>query len=230
MTATVSVHHLGREGEPVAVIDNFAPDPMALRAAAAATPFEPAGQHYPGIRAPLPSSYLTSIRPLLSELFRDLFGVRERVSVIDMGFAIVTAAPQALTVEQRLPHVDAIDEGRLALIHYLGEGADTLDRDGAGTGFYRHRSTGFETIDADRSAAYFAALNADLAREGQPPAAYLNDGNAMFDRIGGFAGRFNRALVYRGRLLHSGDIDAQTPLSSDPARGRLTTTGFFATT
>ena len=221
MTATVSVHHLGREREPVAVIDDFAPDPMALRMAAAATPFEPAGQHYPGVRAPLPSSYLTSIRPLLSELFRDLFGVRERVSVIDMGFAIVTAAPHALTVEQRLPHVDAIDEGRLALVHYLGEGADALDRDGAGTGF--------ETIDAVRSAAYFAALNADLAREGPPPAAYLNDGNAMFDRIGGFAGRFNRALIYRGRLLHSGDIDAQTPLSSDPARGRLTITGFFAT-
>ena len=225
MSPAVTVHRIGDEGEPVAVIETFAPDPQALRAAAITARFDAAGEHYPGIRAALPPDYLPAVRGVLSQVFRDVFGVRERVSVIDACFSIVTRAPGALTLDQRIPHVDAIEPGRLALVHFLGEGAAS---DTGGTAFYRHRSTGFETIDEPRSAAYFAALNADLARHGPPPPAYLAGSTPLFERIGGFEGRFNRALVYRGRLLHSGDISPTSALSGDPALGRLTVTGFFA--
>jgi len=225
MSIAVTVHRIGLESEPVAVIEHCTPDPQALRAAAMAARFEAAGEHYPGVRAALPPGYMPAMRAVLSQVFRDVFGVRERVSVIDARFSIVTRAPAALTLEQRIPHVDAIEPGRLALVHYLGEGTAN---DTGGTSFYRHRSTGFETIDESRSAAYFAALNADLAHYGVPGPAYLAGSTPLFERIGGFEGRFNRALVYRGRLLHSGDITPMSALSADPARGRLTVTGFFA--
>lgn len=219
---TITVHRIGREGEPVVVIDGFHPDPEQLRSAAAGASFGGAGEHYPGIRAPVPTDYLPAIRPALGAVFREVFGVAEAVSILDVRFAIVTALAADLTVEQRLPHVDALEPGRLALVHFLAS------EDQGGTAFYRHRATGFETIDEARSTAYFEALNGDLRMLGPPPPGYLSGDTAMFERIACFAGTPNRALVYRGRLLHCGDIAPDQPLWSDPTKGRLTVTGFFA--
>jgi hypothetical protein len=39
---------------------------------------------------------------------------------------------------------------------------------------------------------------------------------------------YNRALLYRSSLLHSGEIADDVSLASDPQTGRLTITGFFA--
>ena len=222
MTASVTVHRIGNEQEPVAAIENFAPDPTALRKAARTAVFAVAGEHYPGIRGELPPDYLAGVRPLLGAVFRDVFGVSEAVSVLDLRWSMVIAPPASLSVEQRLLHVDALEPGRLALVHFLG--ADKED----GTAFYRHRGTGYETIDQNRSTTYFAALNEDIRRHGPPPFAFPNGDTPIFERIARFEGRPNRALVYRGRLLHSGDIAPGRPLSADPLIGRLTVTGFFA--
>ena len=97
----------------------------------------------------LPPDYMPGIRPVLSEILREVFGFRRGARVLGANFAIVTTPPAALTLEQRLPHVDALDPGRMAIVHYLSP--DDTD----GTAFYRHRTTGFETITAARSAAYF---------------------------------------------------------------------------
>ncbi len=110
----------------------------------------------------------------------------------------------------------------MAILHYLAL------EDGDGTGFYRHRSTGFETITPERGAAYFANLKADLAKHGPPPGAYINGDTAIFERIAHFEGRFNRALIYRGRLLHSGAISPGRDLPCDALTGRLTVASFLA--
>lgn len=218
---TVTVHRIGNEGEPVAVVENFAPEPDALRRDAAARDFAPAGHHYPGMKAPVPDSYLAVQRAVLLPVFQSVFGAGTDISVLDVSYAVVANARAALTLEQRLPHVDALEPGRLALIHYLVPGGTD------GTAFYRHRSSGFETVDAARSATYFARLNADLRTHGAP-SGYPDDSTPVFERIGYFEGCYNRALIYRGKRLHSGAITSGRALPADPVTGRLTITGFFA--
>lgn len=223
MSVRVSVRRVGAEGEPVAIVDGFAADPDAIRALAAAGAFVPAGRHYPGLAAPLPADYLQRQGPLIARIAREVFGAVHGLSVLEARYAIVTTPPAALTLEQRLPHVDALEPERLALIHYLVPG--TTD----GTAFYRHRSTGFETIDAGRRDAYFAALNRDLADHGAA-SGYIAGDTPIFEQLASIAGDYNRALLYRSRLLHSGAIPPGVALPSDPATGRLTVTGFFAAT
>ncbi len=221
MTArTVGVRRVGREAQPVAIIDGFAPDPDALRAAAASARFAPAGQHYPGIRAPLPPGYFAPNVALLNTLLADLFGHANGARVLDAAFSIVTAEPAALSVEQRLPHVDALDPGRIALVHYLAAG------DPDGTAFFRHRSTGFETLDTARSRTYLPTLRAELAG-GIVAAAYPGD-DALFELLDIVPARDNRAIVYRSAMLHSGSITPGRALPADPATGRLTVTAFLA--
>lgn len=219
---SVSVRLVGREQEPVAIVENFAPDPEALRTAAASAAFVPDPRHYPGIRAALPADYMAGIRPALSQVMREVFGFTRGARVLGANFAIVTTPPEQLALEQRLPHVDALDPGRMAIVHYLSP--DDAD----GTAFYRHRSTGFETITAARSAAYFDALNADVARHGQPEAAYLCGDTPIFEQTSIVGARFNSALIYRSRVLHSGAISPGRLFSNDPLTGRLTVTCFLA--
>ncbi|MDB5707797.1 MAG: hypothetical protein JWN66_4913 [Sphingomonas bacterium] len=159
----IIVHHLGREKQPLVVIDNFAPDPDALRAAAIAARFGPALHYYPGIRAPLPADYIPEQQPVIAAVLAEVFGQPGPIQFIDASFSMVTAEPMALSVNQRLPHCDAFAVERIALIHYLSpEGGD-------GTAFFRHRSTGFETVDEARKPIYFDQLGAEIRYGGPPP-------------------------------------------------------------
>lgn len=218
---TIAVRRIGREAQPVAIVDDFAADPDRLRAAAAAASFGPAGRHYPGLRAPLPPGYFAEHAALLSQLLRDLFAMPDGARVLDVGFSIVTTAPGVLTMEQRIPHVDATEAGRIALVHYLA-----LD-DTDGTAFFRHRATGFESLDAKRSAVYLPRLSAEV-RAAAPGPGYVGGDSPLFECLAAVPARYNRAIVYRSAMLHSGAITPGRALPADPLTGRLTVTGFLA--
>ena len=218
---TLGVEYVGREREPVVVIDDFSADPDALRAFAIGAEFGAAAHHYPGIRAPLPDDYLPTQWDSIAAIAADAFGRDGPIAVIDASYSIVTTRPTDLSIGQRLPHCDAHARNRIALIHYLSPDSD-------GTAFFRHRSTGFETVDERRAAVYTDQLAAELRHGGPPPAAYIAGDTPLFERIMLAEGRYNRALLYRSCLLHSGAIAPGAALSRDPAAGRLTITGFLS--
>lgn len=220
MIRETTLRRIGEAGEPLIVVDGFANDPDALRAAAIDADFGPADQQYPGIRAALPPTYLKDQLPVIAGALGRHFGRVRRIHVIDASFSIVTARPDALHIRQRLPHVDAYGAERIALVHYLSP------TDGDGTAFYRHRSTGFETIDATRAPAYFERLDTEL-RDARPE-GYIAGDTTLFERTARADARYNRALLYRSYVLHSGAIRPDATLSPDPATGRLTVTAFLA--
>lgn len=219
---SIRVETIGRELEPVVVIEDFAPDPHGLRNLAAGAEFAADELHYPGVKAGVGAHYFETLQPIIATVMRDVFDFRQGASVLSATFSLVTTPPHLLSIEQRMPHVDAIDPGRMAILHYLALA------DGDGTGFYRHRTTQFETITTTRSAAYLDSLRGDLAKHGPPPAAYINGDTALFERTAHFEGRFNRALIYRGRLLHSGAISVDRVLPLNALTGRLTVASFLA--
>ncbi len=211
---------IGNEAQPLVVIDGFAADPDALRAAAVDAAFASAGQHYPGVRAPLPDTYLQDQLPRIARALGRDFGPCRRIRVIDAQFSIVTLSPDTLDIRQRLPHVDAYGRDRIALVHYLSP----TNRDG--TAFFRHRETGFETIDETRAAAFFARLGSQV--EAAAPDGYIADDTALFERTAKVDASYNRALLYRSYVLHSGAIARDAVFSADPSSGRLTVTAFLA--
>ena len=217
----VGIEPVGREREPLVVIDDFAVDPDALRAFATGAELGPAAHHYPGLRAPLPDYYLPTQLREIAAVLADAFGQAGQVGVIDASYSIVTTLPADLSVAQRLPHCDAHARNRIALIHYLSPDSD-------GTAFFRHRSTGFETVDERRAAIYTDQLAAELRHGGPPPAAYIASDTALFERTMLAEAHYNRALLYRSCLLHSGAIAPDAALSPDAAVGRLTITGFLS--
>jgi hypothetical protein len=176
---------------------------------------------YPGLRAPIPDAvcqaWLTKLGPLLDAHF----GAAPRGWAMQAWFSLVTTPPAALAPIQRLPHVDGTDPGQIAMMLYLHRSLH------GGTAFFRHVTTGLEALTAETYPRYAAAVQADVARTGLPPAAYPTDGSPHFTRTHAVPGNFNEAVFYRGNILHSGVIDNTAPLCADPRTGRLTINAFF---
>lgn len=219
------LYQVGRERQPVVVVDNLLRDPQALvELVADTTDFqavETAANFYPGLRTPAPAGYVKALSaalgPLVAQAFPDLAGRKARTSAC---MSLLTLRPDELNLAQRIPHFDATDAGQIAVLHYLCDGTH------GGTAFYRHRSTGFETITPERAKTYVATLKPELERT-PPPQAYVKGDTPLFEQIGAVEARFDRVVIYRSRLLHSGDIAASCNLSADPRRGRLTANSFL---
>lgn len=215
---------VGHEGAPVIVIDNFLkhPDVMVEYAALCSTFEGVSDTFYPGVRAPLPSIYCFAVRAFLGELVADTLELRRSAVAGELGhLSLVTTRPAQLGVLQRMPHIDSSSPKQVAVLHYLCEPAQ------GGTSFYRHRRTGFESIDPGRAQTYQIAIAEDLNRFGTPPARYLRGDDALFERITGFEAVFNRVLIYRSFCLHSADISPDFRFDADPRTGRLTANTFF---
>lgn len=217
----LAIESIGAEAQPLCILDDFAPDPEALRDFAAAARFGEARNHYPGVRAELPGDYLATQLPPIAAAVAKSFGRCGPVEVIDASFSIVCTPAEALSVPQRLPHVDAFTPDRIALVHYLSPGHD-------GTAFFRHRSTEFETVDEARRDLYFRQLDTEMRYTGPPAPGYVAGDTPLFECIRVAEARFNRALLYRSSNLHSGAIAPGAALSADPRDGRLTVTAFLS--
>ncbi len=220
-TPQVRVERIGREGEPVLVVDGFSGVPTRWIESAGQGAMQAIGPHYPGLRRATEPDYLTAVGPLLAKVISTVFGYPAGAHVAESWYSIVTTPPARLQPIQRLPHFDGVEDARLAVLHFL------CDPSHGGTAFYRHRSTGFETVDADRYPTYARRLAEDLQRHGLPPASYIAGDTALFEQIAEFPAAPDRALIYRGKLLHCARIAPSANLSADPRHGRLTVNSFL---
>ena len=214
------IQEIGRERNKVLVVDDFMDEPHLLIAQAVAmAPFPQEREtYYPGLRRMITPADIDTDRHVnesleaLAPLIGQVFGVTA-FEVTEACFSLVTKAPEALSQAQRIPHYDSTNGNFLAVLHYLSPTPQ------GGTSFYRHRATGFERITPERESAY--ALTRSRENLDRPP-AYFADSDGDFERIARFEARYNRLLIYRGSLLHSGDIPEDFSFSADPATGRLT--------
>uniref|UniRef100_A0A486XK11 Uncharacterized protein n=1 Tax=Rheinheimera sp. BAL341 TaxID=1708203 RepID=A0A486XK11_9GAMM len=217
---------IGNEATPLLVIDDLVlnPDWLITNACAAPNFSADAANFYPGIRKPTPSCYQHAIQQALLPLLQTVFTPLQPASlhILLSAFALSTTPPSQLRPIQMLPHIDASTTNQLAMVHYLA------GPEFGGTSFYRHKQTGYERITADRLPNYSAILKAQAqAAQLHRNPAYVSGDNTMFSRIFQVEAKPNRAIIYPGNLLHSGDIRPETGLSAEPRQGRLTISSFL---
>ncbi len=226
----VTTHDIGAERSRVVVIDDFMANAgQVVDMAASLAPFpEVANHYYPGRRRlvtpdEVAFQYFDYICDVIAPMLNQLFGV-PRFRITEAGFSVVTQRPADIQMIQRVPHFDTFDLSNFAVLHYLSR------PDKGGTGFYRHRRTGFEMITAERHPTFRDGLDEDARAYGPPAVAYIDDSTEAFERIANFEGHFNRMLIYQGALLHSGQIPAGFDFDPDPRKGRLTGNLFLQAT
>ena len=211
---------IGREAQPLLVVDHVLDDPEALVAQALSADFYvPDHTHYPGVNARLPEAYYQSLLAGLRAPLEKAFGLSQRAGLDYFGFfALATQEAAGAQPIQKIPHHDCPNPGRLAMVHYLCRGPY------GGTGFFRHKATGFESIDASRHEGYLGLVADELDRA--PAGSYAGEGMAGYELIDYAELVFDRLVIYRSHVLHSGLLGSAV-LPDSPGSGRLTANGFI---
>lgn len=219
----VTCQLIGTEQTPLLVIDHLFPasDWLWQQAQTGSYQADPAN-FYPGVRAATPPSYQDALQNLLPLLQQVYAPQAQQIRLLSSAFSLACTPPEQLKPIQMLPHFDTVEPLQLAMVHYL------CDARHGGTAFYRHRYTGFERISAERLQRYGPVLKqqAMAARLHESP-GYMQGSTALFQQIAQVEARFNRAVIYPGNLLHSGQIRQMTAQAADPAQGRLTISSFL---
>lgn len=216
------VDYIGRERLPVLVVDNFLDTPEQLvEYCISHSQFNGMDAFYPGVRSPAPELYVQFLYQYLHEIIYRTFSLKgEMVKSVTSDFSIVVTPPSQLKAVQCMPHFDSLNEFELAAVHYL------CDPKLGGTSLYRHRSTGYESVDQSRFPLYSKVLKEELLSNTYPQ-TYMNGDNHLFERIMSYEAEYNRIIVYPCNCLHSGNIASDFSFEKDPRKGRLTINTFI---
>ncbi len=219
---------LGDEKNKVIIIDDVLTDPVKLVEYAASINFPPAPwlrqrKGYPGIRADLP---VGSIEPLIikiKEIIEAKYDIPPSASRISCqsSLCMMTVPESELGPYQLIPHFDTSRQYYFAALLYL------CGEEHGGTAFYRHNSTGYESIVPEQSEDYLDHCYKELNSR-KLEKRYFSESDDYYTKIGFVPARFNRLAIYKGCLLHSANVVSDISISSDPRAGRLTANLFYS--
>lgn len=217
----IRTDRIGRELSPVVVVEDFSPQPDLIVEAARSAKLSKMGEFYPGLRSGVPALYFQGLDDVLVTIMREVFGATRGLQFDRALFSVATTTPENLSLAQRIPHFDGVADNLIAIVHYLSPPGH------GGTAFYRHRSTGFEAITVSREVQYLGALNSDFKVNGLPRPGYIDGDTALFVRTAAYEASFNRAVIYRGNLLHCAQLAQAPNRDLDIQTGRLTVASFL---
>lgn len=219
---SVTKFSIGEERAPLLIFDNVVENPQLLIDKAAMTRFAPLGKFFPGVRAPAPTAYqqffFAHLRPYLEGHF---FTGSPQFKFSMCHYSLVTTHPSQLSMIQRIPHFDSVESNGLASVHYLFQG------NLGGTAFYRHKKTGFESVDDSRKERYFRSLEGENDGPNLPDPEYINGDTALYEQIMNVEAVFNRLIIYRRNSLHSGSIGKDFTPDPNPLTGRMSINTFI---
>jgi hypothetical protein len=216
----IDVIYIGREQQPIVVVDNLLQFPEAIiDYAEDGIAFQKnPNDFYPGVRKPFETEYSHNLCQSMENTFRRVFNIAadQHIEVMSCVLSMATTAPHELRPIQSVPHIDSCSTSNIAGVHYLCQPHH------GGTSFYRHRQTGFESIDEQKLKTYAPMLKNEVMADRSGASQYMNGDTAIFERIGQIDAKFNRAIFYRSNILHSGNVQSESGLSDKPRSGRLT--------
>ena len=219
-SCNVDVIYIGNEKQPVMIVDNLLRSPEEVIAyAQTGVAFQKnLKDFYPGIRKPFSTDYSNNVCRELEHQLHKIFEFSEqsRLEALACVLSLATTKPEELRPIQSVPHIDSCDTTNIAVVHYLCQPHH------GGTSFYRHRQTGYESINDSRLGDYAPKLKKEVMNEASTTFNYMNGDNNFFERTAQVDAKFNRAIFYRSNILHSGNVQAGSELSEDPRVGRLT--------
>lgn len=211
---------IGQEKSPLLTIDNCLPELSQL--------LELGKNHegyvsnsddfYPGVRKSLSGDYKKTLTTIFSESLNAQAISSALPECLENTFAVANQAADSLLPIQCIPHFDSNNPRQWAAVHYL------CDSEQGGTGFFRHRQSGFEKISPQRELQYQRLLQDSLVHYGIPKAAYLTGSCERFEQFYQVEAKFNRCIFYPSSLLHSGMINEKV---NQQWPARLTITSLF---
>jgi hypothetical protein len=224
---TIESAHIGQENNKIVTCDDFLLDPSPLveyaaNAKFAASPMLRQRKGYPGVRAAMPIEVVEPMARAVEALVRAEFDVPEHLQCErpQSSLCLMAVPESQLGPYQTIPHFDTSNQYFFAGLLYL------CGEEHGGTGFYKHNSTGYESVLPERSDLYLDACHTELNNK-TINKRYFSESDEYYTKLGFVGAKFNRLAVYHGNLIHSGVVPSPNGLSLNPRTGRLTANVFL---
>lgn len=225
---TAEALQIGNENTPVFIVDDFMLDLSPARKEAVSLAFssddEATGSYYPGIRAPVGGDYGMAVLRYVTNVLYKFFQVPDDLTMhpLNGSYSLITTREEDMHLLQCIPHFDNDRPFTFAAIHHLNDG------EFGGTGFYRHKPSGFENITEDRKQQYFDSAQAFIDTNGNPERRYVTDSTDHFELVHKIDYRPNRLAIYPSSVLHAPYIDRpDRDVNPDPRTGRMSANFFL---
>lgn len=180
------------------------------------------GGYYPGPQASLPLQYVKNIVraavPLIQKVYKPIC---KQIKVRSSFFSYVATPPEELKMPQCFPHIDSSYCEGFAILHYLKSGHF------GGTGFYRHKSTGYEKIDLNRAKNFSKIWSDEQKIYDLPKSQYFTQSDDRFELIKAVEYEANRIVIYPSNILHTGLINPDVDVHHNLSTSRLTANIFL---
>ncbi|XPF95504.1 DUF6445 family protein [Colwellia sp. RE-S-Sl-9] len=228
LKAKPSHFFIGDENTPIFILDDILLDTSAAIIEAQSANYiqqkNVDGTYYPGVRADVGGDYGMTILKAIQSIFYSFYQVPKNLTLIPKSgqYSLLTQSERELDLLQCLPHYDNKNQYSFAVLHYLNPG------EFGGTGFYRHRPTGYENITQRRKSSYISAAQKYIDNNGLPTQKYFTHSDEHYELLKKVDYKANRLLIYPASVLHSIFIEnPEHDVNDDPATGRLTANFFI---
>ena len=218
---------VGRERTPVIIFDDVLVYAKEIASYVAGNaPFQKDDGFYPGQQSTMLAPHIQALLKLaVPKIVKEYAVPSGKSVVVDSAFYSFISTPEKdLVPQQCRPHRDGEFSLRFAVMQYLGQG------EFGGTGFFRHKPTGFEKVTESRREEYVKALTIHERAEAENEPRYFTRSVEQFELIADVEYRPNRVVVYPGNLLHSGLITPGRDVQVRPELARLTANVFVGFT
>lgn len=219
---------IGNENTPIFILDDILLDTSAAineaKLASYAEQKDVEGIYYPGTRSDVGGDYGMTILKAIQSVFYSFYQVPKHLTLIPKSgqYSLLTQSESQLDLLQCLPHYDNKKKYSFAVLHYLNPG------DFGGTGFYKHRPTGYENITESRKDVYISAVQKYIDEHDVPEQKYFTHSDEHFELLKKIDYKANRLVIYPTSVLHSAFIEnPKYDVNGDPATGRLTANFFI---
>ncbi len=216
-----SILFVGNEKTPVVILDDFlAETSLIIDDANNNASFNNADTYYPGIRADMPKRYFNLVLNAIHKSLYSLYGIPplKKLKLIKACYSLITKEEVDLHPLQTIPHFDSTSNCHFAVLHYLS------DLEHGGTGIFRHKKTSYERISEHRVNTYMEEVNKAKMSVSQQ---YISNSTAEYELLQVIDYKPNRLVIYPGNILHSGLLNLDKDINSNPEEGRLTANFFI---
>jgi len=203
------------------LVDDFHEMLNYCRKTAYFNPIGAEGTLFPGVRDEMPKPYYQLISALLNRLAKHSQGGGFKQSkLLKSWLSKVTLLPENLDVMQTMPHFDSLSENHMAAVHYLN------DNHLGGTHFYRYKGTSKIDLSHDDKDTIIQMVE-QVKQSANERAGYMNDSDALFEKVFSVDAKPNRLIIYAGSIMHSANITSTVDFDKSSPNNRTTINSFF---
>jgi hypothetical protein len=176
---------------------------------------------FPGMRDKMPMPYTRLLKHFFEEMLLPIIAPKKSLDTVFHSslLSLVTCQPSALSVNQKMPHVDSCNDVDYAFVHYFSS------KELGGTSFYRYKPQNLIELKQENK-DILPEMITQVKNNPNDHGSYITSSTSLFEQVLTVEAKVNRLVIYPANILHSANLTTKKSYCGDINEGRLSVSSF----